>query len=449
MSTAYSVPQPAAPNVFLPPPDLVKKRRKLASRVLPDAVVREYRENGRPDADLYEQLVERERKLDWITQRKRIELQDGLQKVIKTRRTLRVFISHTASNQAWQTTETSAPPNFETGEGVPSWTLRIQGRLLEADVTDASPDTQAAASAPTSKFSSLLKAMRVDIERDPTLYPEPNQVDWHSASQEQPVNGFNITRRGDQPSTRVRILLHLAPQDPSLVRFKLSPPLSALLDLPSATRPDAIAAVWSYVRTNGLFDKADRRKVRADDGLRMLFNSDMFEFHHIPEMVTRHLVQPEPVILTYELKLDAANPNPPPKAFDISIEVDNIALKTKMQDAYLAITQGDTTEIQALEDKVNQTINQITNLSLKREFCKAFAADPQRFINRWIESQSRDLDIILGQGGMAGSGNAKPQVGLGDEDLRRSEFFRLPWVREAIGIHEGLRGLRIPDGATR
>lgn len=29
---------------------------------------------------------------------------------------------------------------------------------------------------------------------------------------------------------------------------------------------------------------------------------------------------------------------------------------------------------------------------------------------------------------MAGSGNAKPQVGLGDEDLRRSEFFRLPWV---------------------
>ena len=70
---------------------------------------------------------------------------------------------------------------------------------------------------------------------------------------------------------------------------------------------------------------------------------------------------------------------------------------------------------------------------------------------------------------MAGSGNAKPQVGLGDEDLRRSEFFRLPWVskpefvrncfdltpdlkrqvREAIGIHEGLRGLRVPDGATR
>lgn len=83
MSTAYSVPQPAAPNAFLPPPDLVKKRRKLASRVLPDAVIREYRENGQPDADLYEQLVERERKLDWITQRKRIELQDGLQKVIK------------------------------------------------------------------------------------------------------------------------------------------------------------------------------------------------------------------------------------------------------------------------------------------------------------------------------------------------------------------------------
>lgn len=107
--------------------------------------------------------------------------------------------------------------------------------------------------------------------------------------------------------------------------------------------------------------------------MEQLFNADIFEFHHIPEMVTRHLVQPEPIILTYELKfvffvaclsnlrfshptcsrLDASTPNPTPKAFDIPIEVDDVALKTKMQEAYLAITQSDTAEIQALEDKVS------------------------------------------------------------------------------------------------
>ncbi|KAG9088155.1 SWI/SNF complex component snf12, partial [Ceratobasidium sp. 392] len=174
MSAPY-IPPVLAPNVFLPPPEIIKKRRKLATRVLPEAVIREFRESERPDADLFEQLVERERKLDWITQRKRIELHDGMQKIIKTRRTLRVFISHTASSQAWQISDTSAPPNFETGEGVPSWTLRIQGRLLPLE--SSNPDGAPASNQPTPKFSSLLKAMRVEMERDPALYPEPNHVE--------------------------------------------------------------------------------------------------------------------------------------------------------------------------------------------------------------------------------------------------------------------------------
>ena len=53
----------------------------------------------------------------------------------QTTRTLRLFLSHTSSGQAWQS-ETSAsgtsdPPNFETGQGIPAWQLKIEGRLLE------------------------------------------------------------------------------------------------------------------------------------------------------------------------------------------------------------------------------------------------------------------------------------------------------------------------------
>ncbi|KAH7325341.1 hypothetical protein B0J17DRAFT_723107 [Rhizoctonia solani] len=81
MSTAYAVAQPPAPNLLNPPPELVKKRRKVASRAIPDCVIREYREDGITDADLYEQLVEREKKLDWITQRKRIELGSTVKRI--------------------------------------------------------------------------------------------------------------------------------------------------------------------------------------------------------------------------------------------------------------------------------------------------------------------------------------------------------------------------------
>jgi SWI/SNF-related matrix-associated actin-dependent regulator of chromatin subfamily D len=50
-------------------------------------------------------------------------------------RTLRLFLSHTVSGQAWQSEKsasgTADPPNFETGQGVPAWQLKIEGRLLE------------------------------------------------------------------------------------------------------------------------------------------------------------------------------------------------------------------------------------------------------------------------------------------------------------------------------
>ena len=108
-----------------------------------------------------------ERKLDWTMTRKRMEIQEAFGKIIKVlrvpsslprrlyadppallpiqvRRKLRVFISHTVSGQSWQ--EPAAPPNgatgdeglnFETGGGIPAWTLKIEGRLL-----DVRPKTQ-------------------------------------------------------------------------------------------------------------------------------------------------------------------------------------------------------------------------------------------------------------------------------------------------------------------
>lgn len=48
-------------------------------------------------------------------------------------RTLRIFLSHTVSGQAWQRegVEGDAAPNPETGENIPAWQLRIDGRMLE------------------------------------------------------------------------------------------------------------------------------------------------------------------------------------------------------------------------------------------------------------------------------------------------------------------------------
>jgi hypothetical protein len=69
---------------------------------------------------------------------------------------------------------------------------------------------------------------------------------------------------------------------------------------------------------------------------------------------------------------------------------------------------------------------------MKKTFLDAFADDPAGFVNRWLESQSRDLETVLAAG---------PSEGLAvrEEELKRSEFFRLPWVEEAVAVQEGIR----------
>jgi SWI/SNF-related matrix-associated actin-dependent regulator of chromatin subfamily D len=69
---------------------------------------------------------------------------------------------------------------------------------------------------------------------------------------------------------------------------------------------------------------------------------------------------------------------------------------------------------------------------LKRQFLQSFAEDPPTFISTWLASQSRDLESILGSGPSEGATIRK-------EDLSRSEFFRMPWIEEAIAIWDGMR----------
>lgn len=82
--------------------------------------------------------------------------------------------------------------------------------------------------------------------------------------------------------------------------------------------------------------------------------------------------------------------------------------------------------------------------------------DPANFINRWLASQARDLDAILGrQIGVSGENGGN----IREEDLRRTDLFKMPWVgylphvhafssltarldiqiEEAVTIHEGKR----------
>lgn len=75
-------------------------------------------------------------------------------------------------------------------------------------------------------------------------------------------------------------------------------------------------------------------------------------------------------------------------------------------------------------------IQSLHNSATKSTFLRSFAQEPGEFIQTWLASQSRDLETVLGSGISDGA-----TIRL--EDLKRSEFFKLPWVEEAVAIQHG------------
>lgn len=119
-----------------------------------------------------------------------------------------------------------------------------------------------------------------------------------------------------------------------------------------------------------------------------------------------------------------------PTVFDIPIEIED-PHKSKMHTAVQSLESGPTLEgIMAAEDEVAALAHQIRTGREKRDFLTGFAEDPAGFINRWMASQARDLDIVLGNEiGLPGTNGGMVR----EEDLRRSDLFRMPWVSRRLG----------------
>ncbi|KAG9027673.1 SWI/SNF complex component snf12 [Tulasnella sp. JGI-2019a] len=394
------------------PPAL--KRRKLVDKSLPTALDEIAEENA-----LYQELQRMERSLDWTMSRKRMEIQEAFGKPMKVRRKLRIFLSHAMSGQVWQEPSLGATAaDLETGQPIPAWTFRIEGRLLDAS-------TQRLNRGPSRKFSSFLKSMVVEFDRDPTLYPESNIVEWHRFDSPEAQDGFEIKRRGDM-AVKARVILHL---ERSPDHFTVNnATLASLIGVQEDTRVGIIAGLWNYIKANGLQDKVHPTTIKFDQKLASIFNLVEINFSALPELVNRYLSPPDPILLQHVIQVEQ-NASPNMQAFDVDVDMDDTTLKQKMNQALLSYGAEAQATLTALDEEVAQAAQSVRNSKLKRDFLLSFAENPQKFIQSWIASQSRDLEVILGDDNRC----------VRDEDLRRSDFFRLPWVREAVTVYEGLR----------
>jgi len=203
--------------------------------------------------------------------------------------------------------------------------------------------------------------------------------------------------------------------------------LADMLQMKEGSRTSITSAVWSYVKINKLQDKVDRRSIKCDPRLKALSGLDILMFQQLPELIDRNIMPPDPFLLPYTISVEAGN-DAGFRCFDLELELDDGAYKGLIVGTLSKMASNHAANLALIDDEIAQGAQAIRTAKLKQEFYQSLAENPKAFVNRWLESQSKDLDILLGN-----------EHGIREEDLKNADFFRGPWVDEAASVHEGLR----------
>lgn len=125
-----------------------------------------------------------------------------------------------------------------------------------------------------------------------------------------------------------------------------------------------------------------------------------------------------PVKLQYTVRVDEEFlSNPQPTVYDIRVVVDD-PLKAKV----LAMGQNPEyhaayRQIALLDEQLAVLVQALQHSKARHAFYKSFAKDPTGFINRWMASQRRDLEVILGEAGRGGGEDGSgPEFAKGGKD---------------------------------
>ncbi|CAB72235.1 SWI/SNF and RSC complexes subunit ssr3 [Schizosaccharomyces pombe] len=381
----------------------LKKSMRIIEREIPDSLLEKI-----PEAEDYIALQDLERKLDSLIVRKRFDLQDSLSRNSHKTRILRMYIHSTVANQSWQ----QKGENQENNSGdinslpIPEWTLHIEGRLL------VNPDDEDDKAFELAPFTNFFRKIAIQILRSDDLYPSGNYVEWNKLPDNSNTsNGITVTRKGDQ-SVDVKIMLY-PEEHPE--RYKLSKAFANILGIREGTRPDIVSYLWQYIKFHRLQDMEEKRLINCDKALRDLFEADRLYFPRIPELMNRFLEPIDPIVIPYTINVSEHTVEKV-TIFDIRINTEDP--RHSQIRSFLA-TMMSQDKIRSIDDKLTELIQAITYSQSKYDFMKKFSESPIEFINEWIESQSRDLEIVL------------DGTNMNYAEKRSADYYQQPWVHES------------------
>ncbi|KAF7454526.1 SWIB-domain-containing protein implicated in chromatin remodeling [Pyrenophora tritici-repentis] len=341
----------------------------------------------------YKELREVERTLDATMMRKKLDVMDSKHHSRASRYgTMRIWISNTAENQPWQSS----------GIDADAFDFESENNATDEDGAESKP------AAKPKMFSHYFTSINIDFDRAKSLQPDNfTQIEWkrpeNPTAKEANFSELEFERKGDE---NINITINLQRyQNPEV--FRLSKPLAELLDTDEEDRAGILMGIWEYARSQHLQQEEDERKFACDARLKALFGGqDHFFFPNLPQLIKQHLTTLPPIQLQYTIRVDKDYISPPadsgrapsePTVYDVQV-----ALEDPMQPLFQDILRRPDSiqtlqEIQKIDEQLVLLMGAIGQSKAKHAFFTSMSKDPVTFFKRWLSSQKRDLEVLLGE----------------------------------------------------
>ena len=430
--------------------------------------------------ELYEQLQNRERLLDIMINRKLLDLQDHQQRITtnelsgeSNEETLRIFIYNTSENQPWQRDANQQDVPSEVHPD-PSWTLRIEGRLLN--------DKTLLTDSKRHKMSWFLSGLSVELkpadgdESRPLVLKGVNApglngssdtlIEWHDDIKlpeaervSKQFDGMDIRRGGSSiPGSTDdldrEIVANIVIQ-PKQYPIKLMVNDKSLMELVGAreiTQAECIKRIFYYAKVNQLFDvqtvesdskdltnKSSKKivTIKSDELLMKIFGLPIMTMPQIMEIVGNKLLKPvEPVRINYRINTLKSTTL---GEVVVDIKVNRAMLGKKkvnqdLEDINRLITEDvlnkqSLAELIKLDENLKLNIQILNYSKMKYDFYKKFSENPAEFLKQVLQKNEEYLKILSSDSMSFG------KDGLVSEELvRKSDFYTDDFLKQHINL---------------
>eukprot|EP00041_Stephanoeca_diplocostata_P014701 m.276548 g.276548 ORF g.276548 m.276548 type:complete len:273 (+) comp19767_c0_seq1:303-1121(+) len=184
----------------------------------------------------YQSLREVEKRLDATIARKRTQINDALNPSPKITRVLRLWFTVTKGGD-------------DDNGADPSWALRIEGKLMDAEAMRYEARHKR-------KLSSCLSNLFIQLAPTESVGTNGNDstYEWKKGLDDAAeCDGFEITGEGTESMTATVLLtLHSHP-----TKFQLQRRLAKLLGMHTGTESDVTTALWRYIQQKGRIGQSD------------------------------------------------------------------------------------------------------------------------------------------------------------------------------------------------